>query len=86
MPDDGRPAWTLADASRKLSELVERAQSEGPQMLAVDGEEAAAVVSARQLRLLQERKPTFKEFLLSFPSLEGLDLERDPTPPHDIVL
>jgi antitoxin Phd len=86
MPDDGRNAWNLSEASEKLGEVVERAQHEGPQTLAVDGQETAAVISLSELRRLQERKPTFKEFLLSFPSLDGLDLERDPTPPRDIDL
>ncbi|HEY1425957.1 MAG TPA: type II toxin-antitoxin system Phd/YefM family antitoxin [Caulobacteraceae bacterium] len=86
MPDDGRNAWDLSEASRKLGELVERAQTEGPQTLAVGGEEAAAVISMSELNRLRERKPTFKEFLLSFPSLDGLDLERDATPPRDIDL
>jgi antitoxin Phd len=86
MPDDGRNAWDLSEASGKLGELVERAQNEGPQTLAVDGEPAAAVISMSELKRLQERKPTFKEFLLSIPSLEGVDLTRDQTPPRDIDL
>jgi antitoxin Phd len=86
MPDDARSTWDLSEASKKLGEVVERAQHDGPQTLAVDGHETAAVISLRELRRLQERKPTFKEFLLSFPSLEGLDLERDSTPPRDIDL
>jgi prevent-host-death family protein len=86
MPRDAQNAWDLSEASRKLGEVVERAQQDGPQTLKVDGEEAAAVISLRELKLLQERKPTFKEFLLTFPSLEGLDLERDSTPPRDIDL
>ncbi len=86
MPDDGRNAWDLSEASRKLGELIQRAQNEGPQTLAVDGEATAAVISMSELKRLQERKPTFKEFLRSFPSLDGLDLERDRTPPRDIDL
>jgi prevent-host-death family protein len=86
MPDDGRSKWELSEASKKLGELVERAQHDGPQTLAVDGKETAAVISLRELRRLQERKPTFKEFLLSFPSLEGVDLERDQSPPRDLDL
>lgn len=78
--------WTLRDAREKLEEVVERAKADGPQVLVVDGEEQAAVISLRELRRLQERKPTFKEFLLDFPSLEGVDLERDQTPARDIDL
>ncbi|HEY3800701.1 MAG TPA: type II toxin-antitoxin system prevent-host-death family antitoxin [Caulobacteraceae bacterium] len=87
MADDAHKVWDVSDSdSDKLRQLVERAQQEGPQTLAVDGEPTAAVISLAELRLLQERKPTFKEFLLSFPSLDELDLGRDSTPPRDVDL
>ena len=86
MPNDGQTIWDLSEAREKLDELVARAKSDGPQTLTVDGEAEAAVISVDELRRLQERKPTFKEFLLSFPSLEGIDLERDQTPTRDIEL
>ncbi len=42
--------------------------------------------SAEHYRLMSERKPTFKEFLLSFPSLEGVDMSRNEIPARDIDL
>jgi prevent-host-death family protein len=78
--------WSLTEAREKLEEIVERAGADGPQALTVDGEEKAAIISMAELRRLQERKPTFKEFLLSMPSLEGVDLTRDQTPTRDIDL
>jgi len=79
-------AWTIAEAEQRLDEVVEQAAHDGPQTLLVDGVEKAAVISMVELRQLQERKPTFKEFLLRFPSLEGIDLERDQTPARDVDL
>jgi prevent-host-death family protein len=78
--------WNLTEAREKLEEIVKRASADGPQALAVDGEEKAAIISMAELRRLQERKPTFKEFLRSMPSLEGVDLSRDQTPMRDIDL
>ena len=78
--------WNLSEAGDKLAEIVERAHADGPQALVVDGEARAAVISIGELRRLQERKPTFKEFLLSIPSLEGVDLARDQTPTRDLDL
>lgn len=76
----------LQKAKVDLAEIVKRAETEGPQTLEVEGQATAAVISLAELRRLQERKPTFKEFLMSFPSLEGVDLERDRTPARDIDL
>jgi prevent-host-death family protein len=85
MADDGRGNWDLSEASAKLGELIRRAQSDGPQTVEVDGQEAAAVISLEELRRLQERKPTLKELIRSM-NLEGVDLTRDPRPPRDIDL
>jgi hypothetical protein len=42
------------------------------------------------VRLLDEKltgkRPSFQEFLLSGPSFEGLDLERDRSPMRDVEL
>ncbi len=73
----------LKPAHIDLAEIVERAETEGPQTFEVEGR-AAAVISLEDLKQLQARKPTFIEFLKSFPSLEDLDLERDRTPARDI--
>ena len=77
--------WDIAEAGKRLREVVERAQRRGPQMLTVEGAEVAAVISPVELKLLKERQPTLKEMLLST-NLEGVDLERDQTPTRDIDL
>lgn len=79
-------SWSLKEAETNLAEVVKRAESEGPQTLEIGGLETAAVISLAELRLLQERKPTFKELLLAMPSLADVDLSRDQTPARDIDL
>jgi antitoxin Phd len=80
--------WTLASAKDHLSEVIRQAADSGPQVISVRGRPAAVVVSKAEFdRLYPERpKRNFKDFLLSIPSLEGVDLTRDDTPASDIEL
>lgn len=82
-----RARWKLEDAKAKFSELVRRANSEGPQTVTVRGREAVVVVSAEQYGKLQpqpvDRLPLV-EFLQSL-DLEGLDLTRERDVGRDIL-
>ena len=92
----GRPAilatdryrgWKLGDAKARFSELVRRAQSEGPQRVTVRGKDAVVVISAEELeRLLPRPQPVpLVEFLESL-YVEGLDLSHEPDFGRDIEL
>jgi len=78
--------WTLAQAKNQLSEVVRRAADQGPQMISVRGKETAVLMSKAEFEALNapNDQPDFKAFLLSLPSLEGLDIERNPAPSRDI--
>jgi antitoxin Phd len=78
--------WSLAEAKNQFSEVVRRAVDQGPQTISVRGEETAVVISKADYEQLRspDRPKDFKEFLRSFPSLEDVDLTRDPTPARDI--
>ena len=78
--------WRLAEAKNRFSELVTRALAEGPQR--VRRHDAVVVVIAEHdYEKLSGKKSDFKRFLLGDgPSLEGLDLTRDDTPPRDVKL
>jgi antitoxin Phd len=56
--------WALQDAKGRFSEVVERAQREGPQIVTRRGAEAVIVVSAEQFRQLTRQGS--KEDLVSF--------------------
>lgn len=45
-------AWKLETAKAKLSEVVRQAQTEGPQIITVRGQDAVVVVSAERYRSL----------------------------------
>ena len=80
--------WTLAEAKDQLSRVVRQAVDEGPQTISVRGKETAVVIAKEEYdRLRPTASPRdFKTFLLSIPSLEGVDLSRDSTPARDVEL
>jgi prevent-host-death family protein len=68
--------WQLQEAKQRFSELVRRAGVEGPQVVTKHGEEAAVVVSMEEYRRLTRDRPDFREFLLSAPDLDALEIDR----------
>jgi prevent-host-death family protein len=77
--------WNLAEAKNRLTEVVNRAISEGPQVIR-RRKDTVVVVTAEEFERLSGKKPGFKEFLFDGPSLEGVNLERDCSPSRDIDL
>ena len=78
--------WTLAEAKDQLSRVVRQAVDEGPQMISVRGRATAVVIGKAEYDRLSPATPPrdFKSFLLSIPSLDGVDLSRDTPPARDI--
>jgi prevent-host-death family protein len=69
--------WQLQEAKQGFSELVRRTLEEGPQVLTRHGEEVVVVGPAEEYRRTGEKKPDFKDFLMSAPEgLENIILER----------
>ena len=79
-------AWQLQQAKQRFSEVVRRANEEGPQTVTRRGEEAVVVVAAEEYRTLVGKKPGLKELLFSGPDWSVLDLERDRRPARDVEL
>lgn len=76
-------AWKIADAKNRFSEVVTRALTEGRQKVERrDG--TVFVISEEELDRIEGKTPDFKEFLLSIPDMEGVDLSRDKRPLRDI--
>ena len=78
--------WTVASAKAKLSEVIERAQTE-PQTITRNGKPSVVVVSAEEWQRKTARKGTLAEFLMTSP-LRGtnLNLERVSDGPRDLDL
>ena len=78
------PEWNIADAKSRLSEVLNLAEEEAQiitrrnrQYVVLDGEE---------YRRLKGSLPSLKELILSGPSLDGVDLERDQSPSRELEL
>ncbi|MPZ87517.1 MAG: type II toxin-antitoxin system prevent-host-death family antitoxin [Nitriliruptorales bacterium] len=68
--------WQLQEAKQRFSELVERARSEGAQVVTRRGREVVVVLAIEQYRDLTGGGDDFKDFLLSGPDLSQLDMAR----------
>lgn len=77
--------WKLSEAKNRLSEVVSRALADGPQRIERRGE-AVVVIAEADYRHLKEDRPSFIDYLVNGPSLEGIDLERDRSPMREVSL
>jgi prevent-host-death family protein len=79
-------AWRLADAKNRFSELVNRALTNGPQLV-LRRCDAVVVVSRRDYEKLTGKRLSFKQFLLGMgASFRGLDLTRARSPMRNVKL
>lgn len=55
-------SWQLQDAKNRFSAVVKAAESEGPQMITVHGQEKAVVLSTETYQRLVQHKGSLLEF------------------------
>ncbi|MGH3563594.1 MAG: type II toxin-antitoxin system Phd/YefM family antitoxin [Mycobacterium sp.] len=80
-------AWSVAGAKARLSELLDRAVSEGPQAITRRGREIAVVVSVEEWRRKTTRSGSLAEFFAASPLRDsGLEIERADAVPRDLGL
>jgi antitoxin Phd len=79
--------WQLQEAKQKLSTVVDRALSEGPQTITRHGVETAVVVSVAEYRRLQQAKPrSLRQVLLDSVGRDHVEPDfADLLPPRDLV-
>ncbi len=75
--------WKLAEAKNKFSEVVKRALTEGPQRV-TRRDDAVVILSEADYERLTGQRPGFREYLISGPTLAGIDLERDRSPMREV--
>lgn len=59
--------WTVAEAKAKFSEVIEKAQSDGPQTITRNGRKAAVLVAAEEWERKTKRKGTLGDFFGASP-------------------
>jgi prevent-host-death family protein len=69
--------WQIQNAKARLSEVIERARSEGPQTITRHGAERAIVLSIEDYRALIANRPDFKEYLLGGPKVDDFSIKRE---------
>ena len=60
--------WHLQDAKNQFSKVVQKARSEGPQVVTLRGERAAVVLSVADYDALTGERPNIVEDLLTGPA------------------
>ena len=80
-------AWTLADAKAHLSEVVESALKQGPQVITRHGRKAVVVVAAEEWERKTQRQGTLADFFAASPLRgSGLEIERLQDAPREVDL
>ena len=78
--------WQLQEAKQRFSELIRSVEADGPQFVTRHGEEVAVVIDIAEYRRLRGGVPSFKEFLLSGPYVDELEIERSTEPARIVDL
>ncbi len=78
--------WQIQQAKTKLSEVIEEANNNGPQIITRHGTERAVLLSIAQYRALTARQPDFRAYLLGGPKVDDFDIPRDADLGREIVL
>jgi prevent-host-death family protein len=76
--------WQVQTAKQRFSELVERAVTEGPQIVTKHGRETVVVLDVAEYRRLKGVTMSFKELLLAIPKGDPLEIERSKDTGRDV--
>ena len=81
-------SWQMQEAKARMSELVKRAQTEGPQDMTMHGKSVAVVLSREAFDRLSQHGDTLTAFMRRSPlyGLEELEFERDKSPTREVSL
>lgn len=82
--------WQLQDAKNQFSKVVQKARTEGPQVVTLRGEQTAVVLSIEDYNALKADRPSFIDDLLGGPVWDedmARAVEDRPAWPHrDVAL
>jgi prevent-host-death family protein len=78
--------WQVQEAKTRFSEVIEKAQKKGPQIITRHGTERAVVLSIAEYRALTAHKPNLREYLLGGPKVDDFEIEPDGDTGREIEL
>lgn len=76
--------WQIQSAKNKLSEVIARALTQGPQLITKHGEKTVVVVSYVEYEKMRKSQGKLSEFFRASP-LAGVELSRDKSMPREKV-
>lgn len=81
-------SWQMQEAKAKMSELVKRAQVDGPQEITMHGKAVAVVISRETFDRLCHQGDSLAAFMQRSPlrGLDELEFERDSSLTRDVTL
>ena len=80
--------WQLQEAKARLSEVIKKAETEGPQHITVRGASTAVVLSDAQYAQLVSASESLVDFMHRSPlyGLDDVEFPRDKSPDREVVL
>jgi len=69
--------WQVQEAKTRFSEVMDEAQSAGPQIITRHGSERAVILSITDYRALTAHKPNLRDYLLGGPKVDDFEIKRD---------
>ena len=78
--------WQVQQAKARFTEVLEEANSSGPQIITRHGAERAVVPSIDDYRALMKYKPDIKAVLLGGPKFDDFEIVREPDCGREIDL
>ena len=78
--------WQVQEAKTRFSEMLDDAQSKGPQVITRHGSERAVVLSIDDYRSLTANKPDLRAYLLGGPKVDSFEIEPDGDTGREIEL
>ena len=78
--------WQVQEAKTRLSEVIEEANTKGPQIITRHGSERAVVLSIAEYRALTAHRPDLRAYLLGGPKVDDFEVPRDRDMGRDVGL
>jgi prevent-host-death family protein len=78
--------WQVQEAKMRLSQVIDEAQSKGPQLITRHGVDRAVVLSIDDFRSLTAQKPDLRAYLLGGPKVDDFEIQPDRDTGREIAL
>jgi prevent-host-death family protein len=78
--------WQVQEAKMRLSQVLDEAQTKGPQLITRHGVDRAVVLSIDDFRSLTASKPDLRAYLLGGPKVDDFEIEPNLDTGREIAL